>query len=218
MIPFSSRFRFQGGIYLFVSSSLQFRSTIEFSLLLIFARRHWWTNMLRIYLYSYAYSSNSLSLVTSTVWFTELILRYDIDSSEHLSMKGFNNFMEDIRMMLGRRPLEPYWFLTWCIFGPIITLVRWIQASVVLIIMFSISRSSFSRLSYDFEHPLKETTLTHCTQTFSAGWWFVRRLFLFLVLWFMNSSKHGMQRQTKVNKLENVLIESLKSLIEFAFD
>ena len=37
---------------------------------------------------------------------------------------GFNKFMEDIRMMLGRRPLEPYWFFTWCISGPIITLVR----------------------------------------------------------------------------------------------
>ncbi|CAF1249713.1 unnamed protein product [Adineta steineri] len=36
---------------------------------------------------------------------------------------GFNNFMEDIRMMLGRRPFEPYWFFTWCISGPIITLV-----------------------------------------------------------------------------------------------
>lgn len=32
--------------------------------------------------------------------------------------------MEDIRMMLDRRPFEPYWFFTWCISGPIITLVR----------------------------------------------------------------------------------------------
>ena len=36
---------------------------------------------------------------------------------------GFNNFMEDIRMMLDKRPLEPYWFFTWCISGPIITFV-----------------------------------------------------------------------------------------------
>ncbi|CAF1274399.1 unnamed protein product [Rotaria sordida] len=36
---------------------------------------------------------------------------------------GFNNFMEDIRMMLNRRPLEPYWFFTWCISGPIIILI-----------------------------------------------------------------------------------------------
>ncbi|CAF3893010.1 unnamed protein product [Rotaria sp. Silwood1] len=35
----------------------------------------------------------------------------------------FNNFMEDIRMMLNRRPLEPYWFITWCISGPIIILI-----------------------------------------------------------------------------------------------
>jgi hypothetical protein len=27
-------------------------------------------------------------------------------------------------MMLGRRPFEPYWFFTWCISGPIITLVN----------------------------------------------------------------------------------------------
>ncbi|CAF2541459.1 unnamed protein product [Rotaria sp. Silwood2] len=32
-------------------------------------------------------------------------------------------FMEDVRMMLDKRPLEPYWFLTWCISGPIITLI-----------------------------------------------------------------------------------------------
>ncbi|UJR35040.1 hypothetical protein I4U23_027816 [Adineta vaga] len=36
---------------------------------------------------------------------------------------GFNNFMEDIRMMLGKRPLEPFWFITWCVTGPIITIV-----------------------------------------------------------------------------------------------
>ncbi|CAF4851966.1 unnamed protein product [Rotaria sp. Silwood1] len=36
---------------------------------------------------------------------------------------GFNNFMEDIRMMLGKRPLEPYWFFTWCISGPLVTLI-----------------------------------------------------------------------------------------------
>ncbi|CAF5113280.1 unnamed protein product [Rotaria magnacalcarata] len=31
--------------------------------------------------------------------------------------------MEDIQMMLDKRPLEPYWFFTWCISGPIITLI-----------------------------------------------------------------------------------------------
>ncbi|CAF4968439.1 unnamed protein product, partial [Rotaria sp. Silwood1] len=36
---------------------------------------------------------------------------------------GFNNFMEDIRMMLGKRPLEPFWFFTWCISGPLVTLI-----------------------------------------------------------------------------------------------
>ncbi|CAF1219759.1 unnamed protein product [Rotaria sp. Silwood1] len=36
---------------------------------------------------------------------------------------GFNNFMEDIRMMLDKRPLEPFFFFTWCISGPIITLI-----------------------------------------------------------------------------------------------
>ncbi len=41
-----------------------------------------------------------------------------------LLFPGFNNFMEDVRMMLGKRPLEPYWFFTWCISGPILTLVN----------------------------------------------------------------------------------------------
>jgi hypothetical protein len=41
-----------------------------------------------------------------------------------LFFAGFNNFMEDIRMMLGKRPLELFWFITWCITGPIITLVN----------------------------------------------------------------------------------------------
>jgi hypothetical protein len=41
-----------------------------------------------------------------------------------LLFSGFNNFMEDVRMMLGKRPLEPYWFFTWCISGPILTLVN----------------------------------------------------------------------------------------------
>jgi hypothetical protein len=41
--------------------------------------------------------------------------------------------MEDIRMMLDRRPLEPYWFFTWCISGPIITLVRHISKFVLKI-------------------------------------------------------------------------------------
>ena len=39
-------------------------------------------------------------------------------------LAGFNNFMEDIRMMSGKRSLEPFWFFTWCISGPIITLVN----------------------------------------------------------------------------------------------
>ncbi|CAF3356174.1 unnamed protein product [Rotaria sp. Silwood2] len=36
---------------------------------------------------------------------------------------SFNNFMEDIRMMLNRRSIEPYWFFTWCISGPVIILI-----------------------------------------------------------------------------------------------
>ncbi|CAF1230985.1 unnamed protein product [Adineta ricciae] len=43
---------------------------------------------------------------------------------------GFNNFMEDIRMMLGKRPLEAFWFVTWCITGPIITLVVFFSSIV----------------------------------------------------------------------------------------
>ena len=36
---------------------------------------------------------------------------------------GFNNFMNDSAMMLGRRAFEPYLFVTWCITAPIISLV-----------------------------------------------------------------------------------------------
>jgi hypothetical protein len=46
---------------------------------------------------------------------------------------GFNKFMEDVRIMLNRRPFEPYWFFTWCISGPIITLVRCVPKFVVKI-------------------------------------------------------------------------------------
>jgi len=42
--------------------------------------------------------------------------------------------MEDIRMMLDRRPFESYWFFTWCISGPIITLVSKKKKFVFLII------------------------------------------------------------------------------------
>ena len=50
---------------------------------------------------------------------------FDISFSSHLVWRiGFNNFMEDIRMMLNKRPLEPFWFFTWCISGPILILVN----------------------------------------------------------------------------------------------
>ncbi|CAF1064259.1 unnamed protein product [Rotaria sordida] len=58
------------------------------------------------------YSSN-LSVIVCA-FFEFIIIAY---------IYGFNKFMEDIRMMLDKRPLEPYWFLTWCISGPIITLI-----------------------------------------------------------------------------------------------
>ncbi|CAF4371826.1 unnamed protein product [Rotaria sp. Silwood2] len=32
-------------------------------------------------------------------------------------------YIYDIRMMLGKRPLELFWFFTWCISGPLITLI-----------------------------------------------------------------------------------------------
>jgi len=35
-------------------------------------------------------------------------------------------------MMLGKRPLEPFWFFTWCISGPIITLVN-LQTKIFIV-------------------------------------------------------------------------------------
>ena len=63
-----------------------------------------------------------------------------------LSRLGFNNFMEDIRMMLGKRPLEPYWFFTWCISGPIITLVTRQQLSLVLLLHWSLQVVFFTSI------------------------------------------------------------------------
>ena len=36
---------------------------------------------------------------------------------------GFNRFMNDVKMMLGKRAAEYYLFATWCIIAPILMLV-----------------------------------------------------------------------------------------------
>jgi hypothetical protein len=36
---------------------------------------------------------------------------------------GFNRFMNDVKMMLGKRAAEYYLFITWCIVAPILMLV-----------------------------------------------------------------------------------------------
>ncbi|CAF3973020.1 unnamed protein product [Rotaria sp. Silwood1] len=56
---------------------------------------------------------------------------------------GFNNFMDDIRMMLCKRPLEPFWFFTWCISGPLIT----------LIILFSLVIQFRAPIEGNYEYP-----------------------------------------------------------------
>ncbi len=37
---------------------------------------------------------------------------------------GFNRFMNDVKMMLGKRAAEYYLFLTWCITAPILLVVN----------------------------------------------------------------------------------------------
>jgi len=76
-------------------------------------------NMQLIYLYMYVHLLNLCLLAISMVIFTNQKFSYVL-----FLFVGFNNFMEDVRMMLGKRPLEPFWFFTWCISGPIITLVN----------------------------------------------------------------------------------------------
>ncbi|CAF4351068.1 unnamed protein product, partial [Adineta steineri] len=36
---------------------------------------------------------------------------------------GFDRFMNDIKMMLGKRAAEYYLFFTWCVAGPLLTLI-----------------------------------------------------------------------------------------------
>jgi hypothetical protein len=36
---------------------------------------------------------------------------------------GFNRFMNDVKMMLGKRAAEYYLFVTWCVIAPILMLV-----------------------------------------------------------------------------------------------
>jgi hypothetical protein len=36
---------------------------------------------------------------------------------------GFNRFMNDVKMMLGKRSDEYYLFVTWCIISPVVILV-----------------------------------------------------------------------------------------------
>ena len=36
---------------------------------------------------------------------------------------GFNRFMNDVKMMLGKRAAEYYLFVTWCIAAPILIIV-----------------------------------------------------------------------------------------------
>jgi hypothetical protein len=36
---------------------------------------------------------------------------------------GFNRFMNDVKMMLGKRAAEYYLFVTWCITAPILIIV-----------------------------------------------------------------------------------------------
>ena len=39
------------------------------------------------------------------------------------SRLGFNRFMNDVKMMLGKRAAQYYLFITWCIVAPLLMLV-----------------------------------------------------------------------------------------------
>ena len=41
--------------------------------------------------------------------------------------QGYNRFMNDVKLMLGKRAAQYYLFLTWCIVAPILMLVSTIN-------------------------------------------------------------------------------------------
>ena len=42
----------------------------------------------------------------------------------YIYIYGVNNVFMDIKMMIKRRPLEPYLLITWVVIGPILIFVR----------------------------------------------------------------------------------------------
>lgn len=38
-------------------------------------------------------------------------------------LQGYNRFMNDVKMMLGKRAAQYYLFATWCVIAPILMLV-----------------------------------------------------------------------------------------------
>lgn len=86
-------------------------------------------------------------------------------------------------MMLGKRPLEPFWFFTWCISGPFITLVSRLREknSNLNLILLKIRLFSFHQL-FVFEHQLKVIMNIQHMPMYLDGLWFVHQSFLFQVL------------------------------------
>jgi hypothetical protein len=91
-------------------------------------------------------------------------------------------------MMLGKRPLESFWFFTWCISGPIITLVNLLTKNIYCLIrnvIFSNKKKyrsfSFHQL-YDFKYQRKVIMNIQHMQMHWVGLWFVHRSSLFRVL------------------------------------
>ena len=49
--------------------------------------------------------------------------RLHFPSSPYSLYRGYNRFMNDVKMMLGKRPAQYYLFTTWCITAPVLMLV-----------------------------------------------------------------------------------------------
>lgn len=60
-----------------------------------------------------------------------------LSSERNILFKGYNRFMNDVKMMLGKRAAQYYLFVTWCIVSPVLMLVRTIFDSSFIVISLS---------------------------------------------------------------------------------
>jgi len=70
------------------------------------------------------YVFESISSITTAQSF--LIIGF-LELGVYMYVYGYNNVFLDIKMMVGKRPLEPYLFITWVILAPLLIFVRFLK-------------------------------------------------------------------------------------------